>query len=88
MSFTGWSLFRCVVWTTVTVWKTADQKYLVTVLKNSWSETKSDQRNWVPVTGHPLEIESKTPQLSTLQRNQLFGNAIINSFQGEYLKKW
>jgi len=36
----------------------------------------TDQRNSVPLTGHPLKIESETLQLSSLQHNQLFTKAI------------
>jgi len=33
-------------------------------------------RDLVPLTGHPLKVESEIPLLSTLQLRQLFNNAI------------
>jgi len=35
----------------------------------------TDQRSLVPLSGHPLKL-NQTPQLSTLQLNQRFSNAI------------
>jgi len=36
----------------------------------------TDHTNSVPLNGHSSKIQSETPQLSTLQFNHLFSNAI------------